>query len=81
MSERVILQMMHVKKYPRDKKAGRYLNYLLDQRRIMLNYLMKKDYHRYQWICSDYGIPQVHPNDAHHNRNQGLRQNTYKVIF
>lgn len=73
--------MMHCKKYPRDKKAGRYLTYLLDQRRVMLNYLMKKDHHKYQWICSDYGIPQTHASNAAHVRNQGLRENTYKVIF
>jgi ribosomal protein S15P/S13E len=49
--------MIHVKKYPRDKKAGRYLSQLIDQRRNMLNYLMKTDYHKYQWVCADYGIP------------------------
>ncbi|MCL4132789.1 UNVERIFIED_CONTAM: hypothetical protein GTU68_067211 [Idotea baltica] len=66
MTERVIFLMMHVKKYPKDTKAGRYLTKLLDQRRKMMNYLMKTDYHRYQWICTDYGIPQVHPLNAHH---------------
>lgn len=71
---------MHVKKYPKDTKAGRYLSQLLDQRKDMLNYLIKKDYHKYQWICSDYGIPQVHPKNTH-NRNHGLFQNTYKIIF
>ena len=34
--KRVILLMMHAKKYPRDTKAGRYLTYLLDQRRLCL---------------------------------------------
>jgi hypothetical protein len=35
----------------------------------MLNYLMKTDYHKYQWVCTDYGIPQVHPKNAHHIRD------------
>lgn len=47
----------------------------------MLDYLMRKDYHRYEWICTDYGIPIVFPRNAHHVRNWGLRDNTYKVIF
>jgi hypothetical protein len=73
--------MMHVKKYPHDTKGGRYLTRLLDQRRHMLDYLMRTDYHRYEWICTDYGIPIVFPRNAHHVRNWGLRENTYKVIF
>jgi small subunit ribosomal protein S15 len=81
MSERVILLMMHMKKYPKDTKAGRYLTRLLDQRRHMLNYLMRTDYHKYDWVCTDYGIPKVHPRNAHHVRNQGLYENTYRVIF
>lgn len=80
MSERVILLTMHMKKYPKDKKAGRYLTRLLDQRRHMLHYLMNHDYHRYQWVCTDYGIPQVHPAKAH-VRNWGMYENTFKVIF
>ena len=51
---------MHIKKYPKDTKAGRYLTRLLDQRRHMLNYLVERDYHRYKWICTDYGIPEIH---------------------
>lgn len=72
MSERIILLMMHAKKYPKDTKAARYLTRLLDQRRHMLNYLINKDFHLYQWICTDYGIPQVHTRDAIHRRNFGL---------
>lgn len=73
--------MMHVKKYPKDKKAGRYLNFLLDKRRKMFAYLMKTDYARYQWICTDYGVPQVHPVNAHHKKMDGIYENTYKKIF
>ena len=73
MSERIILLMMHVKKYPKDKKAARYLSKLLDQRRHMLNYLVTRDYHRYQWICTDYGIPQIHPQEAVHRRDHGIK--------
>lgn len=81
MCERVIFLMMHVKKYPKDKKAGRYLTKLLDQRRKMMAYLMKTDYHRYEWICTDYGVPQIHPKNAGHRRMEGVRENTYKKIF
>lgn len=69
-----------MKKYPKDTKAGRYLTRLLDQRRHMLTYLMTRDFHRYQWVCSDYGIPQVHP-QKNHKRNFGMYENTFKVIF
>ena len=58
MSERIILQMMHIKKYPKDKMAGRRLNELIQKRRIMLNYCARTDYHRYKWVCVDYGIPE-----------------------
>ena len=61
--------MMHTKKYPKDIKGARALNALLDQRRKMLNYLMRTDYHRYKWVCIDYGIPEVHPKNAHHQTN------------
>lgn len=81
MSERIILLMMHVKKYHKDTKAARYLSKLIDQRRTMLHYLMKRDYHRYQWICTDYGIPQIAPRNAHLNRNASLRANHWKVLF
>jgi ribosomal protein S15P/S13E len=73
--------MMHTKKYPKDTKAARYLTTLLDQRRHLLNYLVEKDFHRYKWICTDYGIPEVHAKTAMHRRNFGLRENTYKVLF
>jgi ribosomal protein S15P/S13E len=63
--------MMHIKKYPKDTKAGRYLTRLLDQRRHMLNYLVERDYHRYKWICTDYGIPEIHAK-AMHRRNFGM---------
>lgn len=77
MSERVILLMMHTKKYPHDTKAARYLTKLLDQRRKMLTYLSARDYHRYVWICSDYGIPQVHAGKTH-NKKLNLMQNSWQ---
>ena len=67
--------MMHTKKYPRDVKAGRSLNYLIDQRRKMLDYLARTDYHRYKWVCIDYGIPEVPPKTAHHKTNFRNRSN------
>lgn len=56
-SERIILMMNHVKKYPRDKNAGRALTVAIQKRRKMLDYCMRTDYNRYHWICVDYGIP------------------------
>ena len=81
MSERIVLLMMHVKKYPQDKKAGRYLTQLISERRDMLNYLMRKDYHKFEWICLDYGLPVVHPRNAQHVRDKAIFENTYRKIF
>lgn len=44
--------MIHVKKYTKDKKAIKSLTSLIHQRRKMLNYLMRTDYHRYSYVCS-----------------------------
>lgn len=66
MSEEIILLMNHVTRYPKDKRAGRFLTKLIQKRRNMLNYCMRKDYHRYKWVCVDYGIPDVHPKNSHH---------------
>lgn len=66
MSEHIILQMSHVKRYPRDARAARKLTQLVQKRRTMLNYCMRTDYHRYKWVCLDYGIPDEHPQNAHH---------------
>lgn len=49
--------MQHVKKYPKDMKAARSLVQLVQKRRRMLEYLRRTDYHRYKWVCLDYGIP------------------------
>ena len=49
--------MQHIKKYPNDKKGGRTMVQLVQKRRKMLDYLMRTDYHRYKWVCVDYGIP------------------------
>ncbi len=59
MSEKIILMMQHVKKYPKDTTAARSLVELIQKRRNMLDYLMRTDYHRYKWICVDYGIPET----------------------
>ena len=48
--------MEHVKKYNKDKKSQRKLVELIQKRRNMLNYLMRTDFHRYQWVCMDYNI-------------------------
>jgi len=58
--------MNHVNQYPKDIRAGRALVRLIHKRRRMLNYCMKTDYHRYKWVCVDYGIPDVHPTNSHH---------------
>ncbi len=57
MSEQIILSLYHVKKYKRDLEAARRLTALLAKRRKMLAYLARTDYHRYKWVCMDYGIP------------------------
>ncbi len=49
--------MTHSKKYPKDTKGARGLVKLIQKRRNMLDYLQKTDYHRFKWICIDYGIP------------------------
>jgi small subunit ribosomal protein S15 len=66
MSEKVILLMSHVSKYPKDKRAGRFLTELIQKRRTMLNHCMRTDYHRYKWVCVDYGIPDQHPKNSQH---------------
>ena len=58
--------MSHIKKYPKDKKTAIALTQLIQKRRNMLNYCMRTDYHRYKWVCVDYGIPDEHPINAHH---------------
>jgi small subunit ribosomal protein S15 len=66
MSEKIILMMQHIKKYPKDTTAARSLVELIQKRRNMLDYLMRTDYHRYKWICVDYGIPETTSKTAHH---------------
>jgi small subunit ribosomal protein S15 len=48
--------MQHIKKYPKDKMTGRALVKLIQKRRNMLDYLQRTDFHRYKWVCTDYGI-------------------------
>ena len=66
LSEKIILLMNHCAKYNKDYRTARYLTYLVQKRRTMLNYCMRKDYHRYKWVCVDYGIPDTHPKNSHH---------------
>jgi ribosomal protein S15P/S13E len=58
--------MSHVNKYPKDKRAGRFLTELIQKRRKMLSHCMRTDYHRYKWVCVDYGIPDQHPKNSTH---------------
>lgn len=74
-SEKIIFMMNHVKQYPKDFKAGRALTELVQKRRTMLNYCIRSDYHRYKWVCVDYGIPDVHPKNAHHKESWGRQFN------
>lgn len=66
MSEKIILLMNHISKYPKDKKAGRFLTQIIQKRRNMLDYCMRRDYHRYKWVCIDYGIPDQHSKTSNH---------------
>jgi small subunit ribosomal protein S15 len=61
--------MQHIKKYPNDVNAARGMVKLVQKRRNMLDYLMRTDYHRYKWVCTDYGIPDAAPKHAHHKTN------------
>lgn len=72
--------MQHIKKYPNDTKSSRSLVKLIQKRRNMLDYLMRTDYHRYKWICVDYGIPDVAPKNAHHKTDFQLFMNPWKGL-
>jgi ribosomal protein S15P/S13E len=58
--------MQHIKKYPKDKMSARSLVKLIQKRRTMLDYLQRTDYHRYKWVCMDYGIPEETSKHSHH---------------
>jgi ribosomal protein S15P/S13E len=75
MSEQIILMMTHVDKYPKDKRAGRFLTQLIQKRRNMLDYCMRKDYHRYKWVCVDYGIPEQQGKISTHKSHYGKFNN------
>ena len=79
MSEKIILLMKHVKNYPRDKRTGRFLAELIQKRRNMLSYCMRTDYHRYKWVCVDYGIPDEHPRNSHHKECFGNHFNNFRT--
>ena len=88
MSERIILAMNHVSKYPKDYRAGRKLTQLIQKRRSMLNYCMRTDYHRYRWdyhrykwVCNDYGIPDVHPKNSTHATQWNKYYNNYRNYY
>lgn len=72
--------MQHIKKYPNDKKSARKLVQLIQKRRNMLDYLMRTDYHRYKWICLDYGIPEEHPKNSHHMTDFKLFMNPWRGL-
>jgi small subunit ribosomal protein S15 len=80
MSENIILLMSHVNKYPKDKRAGRFLTKLIQKRRTMLNYCMRADYHRYKWVCVDYGIPDQHSKISNHKSSYGKFYNAIQGI-
>lgn len=69
MSEKVIHMANIYNKNRSDKRMLRDLQYLLDKRRIMINYLQRTDYHYFKWVSADYGIPDVLPPFAHHKNN------------
>ncbi len=69
--------MQHVKKYPNDTKAGRSLVKLIQKRRNMLDYLMRTDFHRYKWVCVDYGIPEIGPKNGHHKTDFVMHINSW----
>lgn len=80
MSEKIILMMQHIKKYPNDTKSARSLVKLIQKRRNMLDYLMRTDYHRYKWICVDYGIPDTVQKNVLHKTDFQLFMNPWKGL-
>lgn len=46
----------------------------------MLDYLMRTDYHRYKWICVDYGIPEVTSKNGTHKTDFQLFMNPWKGL-
>ena len=69
MSERIIHMANMLNKNRSDKRMFRDLQYLIDQRRALINYLQRKDFHYFKWVSTDYGIPDSLPNLAHHKSN------------
>eukprot|EP01017_Pseudomicrothorax_dubius_P049404 TRINITY_DN9184_c0_g1_i1.p1 TRINITY_DN9184_c0_g1~~TRINITY_DN9184_c0_g1_i1.p1 ORF type:complete len:213 (+),score=29.38 TRINITY_DN9184_c0_g1_i1:103-741(+) len=61
MSERIIHMINYLNKNRRDKEGYRALQKLVDRRRKLLNYLMRKHYHLYKWVISEYRVPDVMP--------------------
>ena len=66
MTEKLILLINHVNRNRRDVPASRGLDKLLHQRRKMLAYTRKTDYHYYKWVIAEYNIPDIPPLNAHH---------------
>ena len=75
MSERVLWMATHVSNNRQDKEAYRALQKLIDQRRIMLNYLRRTNYHYYKWVTTEYNLPATAPLNAHHKQNLKLYRN------
>lgn len=72
--------MQHIKKYPNDTKSSRSLVQLIQKRRTMLDYLMRTDFHRYKWICMDYGIPETPSKESLHKNDFQLFMNPWKGL-
>lgn len=72
--------IQHIKKYPKDTKAARSLVKLIQKRRTMLDYLMRTDYHRYKWICVDYGIGEERGKNYLHKSDFQMFMNPWKGL-
>lgn len=53
---------------------------LIQKRRNMLDYLQRTDYHRYKWICTDYGIAEETPKNSHHKTDFKLFMNPQRGL-
>ena len=69
MSERVIYLTNILSVHRHDKRLLRDLQKLIDQRRKMMYYLQRTDFHTYKWVASEYEIPHQMPQYAHHKTN------------
>lgn len=82
LSERIIHLTSHLESNRQDMKTKRYLQYLLEYRSTMLNYLRRTEFHYYKWVTAEYKLPQDPPAHGHHKDglfnvypNRGLMSN------